>query len=89
MFLLDPNSGRGRRLDLRQRIADAVDQLRRTVAARGSSLAHEPAAPTEAQPPAVEATTPWRTPPRSAVAPRMATTSGSDREPVAAGALEP
>jgi len=89
MFLLDPKSGRGRRLDLRQRIADAVDQLRRTVAARDSSLAHEPAAPIDTQPPAVEATTPWRTPPRSAVAPRMATTSGTDREPVAAGALEP
>jgi len=46
-------------------------------------------APTDAQAPAVEATTPWRTPPRSAVAPRIATTSGTDREPVAAGALEP
>lgn len=88
MFLLDPQLGRSRRIDLRQRIADAADQLRRTVAARRTGLAHE-ATPSDAQPPAVEATTPWRTPPRSAVAPRMATTSGSDREPVAAGALAP
>jgi hypothetical protein len=89
MFLLDPQLGRSRRIDLRQRIADAADQLRRTVAARRTGLAHEPTTSSDAQPPPVEATTPWRTPPRSAVAPRVATASGSDREPVAAGALEP
>ena len=89
MFLLDPHSGRSRRIDLRQRIADAAAQLRRTVAARRPGLDREPTS-NDANPPAVEATTPWRTPPRSALAPRMATTtSGSDREPVAAGALEP
>jgi hypothetical protein len=89
MFLLDPQLGRGRRLDLRQRIADAADQLRRTLAARRTGHAHEPTPEIDAEPHAVEATTPWRTPPRSAVAPRMATTSGTRREPVPAGSAEP
>jgi hypothetical protein len=89
MFLLDPQLGRGRRVDLRERIAGAVNQLRETLAARRRDLAREPTPPSDAEPPAVEATTPWRTPPRSAVAPRTARASGTDREPVAAGAAEP
>jgi hypothetical protein len=99
MFLLDPQLGRSRRVDLRERIAGAVNQLRATLAARRErtgagavGAATEPALqgtpPSDAEQRAAEATSHWRTPPRSAVAPRMAETSGTDREPVVAGAVE-
>ena len=99
MFLLDPKLGRGRRVDLRERIAGAVNQVRETLAARRErqGTGTVGAAPelgllggrsSDEEWRAAEATTPWRTPPRSAVAPRLARASGTDREPVAAGAAE-
>ena len=88
MFLLDPQLGRDRRIDFRQRIAGAVDQLRRTLATRRTGVALEPTRPDDTERRADQSTTPWRTPPRSAAAPRMATNLATDREPVAAGAAE-
>ena len=89
MFLLDPQLGRGRRVDLRERIAGAVNQVRETLATRRKDVEVPSTPAIDTVQPATEPATPWRTPPRSAVAPRIVTTSGPDREPVAAVAVEP
>ena len=101
MFLFDPKLGRGRRIDLGQRMAGALNQLRQTVAAQREHLANRavgtatelglpgtPASNAERRAAEADVTTSWRTPPRSAVAPRVSA-QPSDREPVAAGAVEP
>ena len=75
MFLLDPRLGRGRRIDLRQRIGGAMNGLRRT-------LAGTP--PSNAERRALEATPTLRTAPRSSVAGR----TQPEREPVPTGGAD-
>lgn len=98
MFLLDPRLGRGRRIELRQRLSGAMNGLRRTLAARREDLGNRAlGAATElglpGTPPsneerrAMEAMPSLRTAPRSSVAGRTGPTS-PEPEPVAAGTTE-
>ena len=95
MFLLDPRLGRGRRSEIRQRLSDALNGMRRTIAARREDIGNRAlGAATERGLPgtrpgnderrAIDAVPPLRTAPRSSVAGRKAPTP-SEPEPVAAG----
>ena len=98
MFLLDPRLGRGRRIELRQRLSGAMNGLRRTLEARRTDLGNRAlGAATElglpGTPPsneerrAADAMASLRTAPRSSVAGRsMPVAAGS--EPVAAGSTD-
>ena len=94
MFLLDPRLGRGRRIDLRQRLGGAANGLRRTIAARREDIGNRalgaatelglPGTPqSNAERRSLEAPTP-RTAPRSSVAGR----TSAEREPVTAGGAD-
>ena len=95
MFLLDPRLGRGRRLDLRQRLGGAVNGLQRTLAARRADFGNRAfgaatelglpgTPPSNAERRALEATPTLRTAPRSSVAGRTL----AEREPVTAGDVD-
>ena len=95
MFLLDPRLGRGRRIELRQRLNGAMNGLRRTLAARREDIGNRAlGAATElglpGTPPsneerrAMEAMPSLRTAPRSSVAGRT-TPTPNEPEPVVAG----
>jgi hypothetical protein len=92
MFLLDPRLGRGRRIDLRQRIGGAMNGLRRTLAGRRDHIGNRALGaatelglpgtpPSNAERRALEATPKLRTAPRSSVAGR----TQPEREPVPTG----
>jgi hypothetical protein len=98
MFLLDPRLGRGRRIELRQRVSGALNGLRRTLAARGDDIGNRAlGAATELGLPgtpqsneerrAMDAAASLRTAPRSSVAGRTAPLP-TEPEPVAAGAAD-
>ncbi|HEU5202910.1 MAG TPA: hypothetical protein VFU17_01300 [Candidatus Limnocylindrales bacterium] len=93
MFLFDPRLGRGRRIELRQRLNGALNGLRRTLAARREDIGNRAmGAATElglpGTPPsnqerrAADDVAALRTVPRSSVAGR--TTMATEPEPVAA-----
>jgi len=95
MFLFDPRLGRGRRIELRQRLNGAMNGLRRTLAARREDIGNRAlGAATElglpGTPPsnqerrAADALAALRTAPRSSVAGRT-TTIATEPEPVTAG----
>ena len=95
-FLLDPSLGRGRRIELRQRLNGAMNGLRRTLEARREDIGNRAlGAATELGLPgtpqsneerrAMEALVSVRTAPRSSVAGRTSPTS-AEPEPVGAGA---
>jgi hypothetical protein len=95
MFLLDPRLGRGRRIDLRQRLGGAANGLRRTIAARRTDIGNRalgaatelglPGTPSSnADRRALEATPTLRTAPRSSVAGR----TPAEPEPVTAGGTD-
>lgn len=95
MFLLDPRLGRGRRIDIRQRLGGAANGLRRTIAARRTDIGNRAfgaatelglpgTPPSNADRRALEATPTLRTAPRSSVAGR----TGAEREPVTAGGTD-
>lgn len=98
MFLLDPHLGRGRRIDLRQRLSGAMNGMRRTFAARRDDIGNRAlGAATELGLPgtpqsneerrALDAVPSLRTAPRSSVAGRMSPVS-TEPEPVAAGGVD-
>ena len=95
MFLLDPRLGRGRRIELGQRLNGAMNGLRRTIAARREDIGNRalgaatelglpgtPASNEERR--ALDAMPSLRTAPRSSVAGRT-TPTPTEPEPVAAG----
>ena len=95
MFLFDPRLGRGRRIELRQRLNGAMNGLRRTLAARrgdignralgaASELGLPGTPPSNQERRAADALAALRTTPRSSVAGRT-TTIATEPEPVAAG----
>ena len=95
MFLLDPRLGRGRRIELRQRLNGALNGLRRTLAARRADIGNRAlGAATELGLPgtpqsneerrAMEAMPSLRTAPRNSVAGRTSPTP-TEPEPVAVG----
>ena len=97
MVLLDPRLGRGRRIELRQRLSGAMNGLRRTIAARredignraigaASELGLPGTPPSNEERRAEEAVRSLRTAPRSSVAGRTA--QMTEPEPVAAGASD-
>jgi hypothetical protein len=98
MFLFDPRLGRGRRIELRQRLTGAMNGLRRTLAARREDIGNRAlGAATElglpGTPPsneerrAMEDTPSLRTAPRSSVAGRRAA-GPTEPEAVAAGGID-
>ena len=99
MVLLDPRLGRGRRIDLRQRLSGAMTGLRRTLAARREDIGNRTlGAATELGLPgtpqsneerrALEEVRALHTAPRSAVAGRTIPTPALEPEPVTAGRAE-
>jgi hypothetical protein len=95
MFLLDPRLGRGRRIDIRQRLGGAANGLRRTIAARRTDIGNRALGaatelglpgtpPSNADRRALEATPTLRTAPRSSVAGR----TGAERESLTAGGTD-
>ena len=95
MFLLDPRLGRGRRIDIRQRLGGAANGLRRTIAARRTDIGNRALGaatelglpgtpPSNAERRALEATPTLRTAPRSSVAGRTQPV----REPVTTGGTD-
>jgi hypothetical protein len=94
MFLLDPRLGRGRRIELRQRLGGAMNGLRRTLAARQTDLGNRALGaatqlglpgtpPSNDERRAADAMASLRTAPRSSVAGRSMVAAES--EPVAVG----
>jgi hypothetical protein len=100
MFLLDPRLGRGRRIDLRQRLSGAMNGLRRTLAARREDIGNRAlGAATELGLPgtpqsneerrAMDAAPSLRTAPRSSVAGRTSPLSTEpEPEPIGAGSVD-
>jgi hypothetical protein len=94
MFLFDPRLGRGRRIELRQRLGGAMNGLRRTLAARQTDLGNRALGaatqlglpgtpPSNEERRAADAMASLRTAPRSSVAGRSMVAAES--EPVAVG----
>ena len=77
MFLLDPNRGRRRRIELRQRLGAFATELRRTIESRGEERPQAPI-PVRSRPD-------LRTPPRSSMAEGATWTRTDGRKPVGAG----
>jgi hypothetical protein len=95
MFLLDPRLGRGRRIELRQRLGGAMNGLRRTLAARQTDLGNRALGaatqlglpgtpPSNEERRAADAMASLRTAPRSSVAGRSMPVA-AESEPVAVG----
>jgi hypothetical protein len=95
MFLLDPRLGRGRRIELRQRLGGAMNGLRRTLAARQTDLGNRALGaatqlglpgtpPSNDERRAADAMASLRTAPRSSVAGRSMPVA-AESEPVAVG----
>lgn len=95
MFLLDPRLGRGRRIDIRQRLGGAMNGLRRTLAVRREDIGNRALGaatelglpgtpPSNAERRALEATPALWTAPRSSVAGR----TRAEREPVPTGGTD-